>query len=84
MLRNQRAAAEAEGLSSEWTDAIDREISATESDPERVPWSESLPESTRRSLEPFRSCIEASYSPETNPFELSRTERSGRMSYRAD
>lgn len=84
MLRNQRDAAEVEGLAPDWTGALEAEIEATESEPERIPWAGSLPASTVRSLEPFRDCLESTYRPEANPFELARIERRGSMSYAGD
>jgi hypothetical protein len=64
--------------------ALASEIAALEEDDHRFPWQDSLPETIRASLEPFREELEAHYEPMTNLFELARSRKSGPLSFTAD
>jgi len=60
----------APGASAEWRRALAAEIKAMEVDQKRLPWQDGVPEVIAASLKPFRSRLEASYSPMVNPLEL--------------
>ena len=64
--------------------ALEREIEAMESDGRRFPWRDGLPDRIIACLRPFRERLEATYSPVTNPFELSRNRKQGSWSIQAD
>lgn len=74
-LRNQLDSVSAE--TSDRASTLAAEIESMESDPRRLPWAEGLPEPVRTSLEPYRERLEASYSPDTNAFELAISEKRG-------
>jgi hypothetical protein len=74
MLSNQLSALAESGedeASSRWRSELTGEIEAMENNEERLPWEDSVPRNIAESLEPFRDRLERSYSPLTNPFELS-------------
>ena len=74
MLRNQRAkldAGKAEAGPDAWARVVEAELKALAADPRRIPWQDRLPEVIEDSLRPFRLQLEASYSPLSNPLELS-------------
>lgn len=50
---------------------LEQEIALLDQDKERIPWRDGLPESLKKSLEPFRHRLEASYSPNLNTLEIS-------------
>ena len=64
--------------------ALTSEIAAMKEDDHRFPWQGNLPDTIRASLEPFREQLEAHYEPRTNPFELARSRKNGRLSFSAD
>lgn len=63
------------GISKQWREALEAEIEAMELNRYRLVWQDGLPEVTRRSLEPFRGRLEASYSPLTNGVEMALERR---------
>lgn len=63
------------GISKQWREALESEIEAMELNRYRLVWQDGLPEVTRRSLEPFRGRLEASYSPLTNGVEMALERR---------
>jgi hypothetical protein len=74
MLSNQLDSAAGAGDTEEWNQwrvDLAGEIEKMKNNEERVPWKDSVPRKTAESLEPFRDRIEETYSPITNPFELS-------------
>lgn len=74
MLSNQLDSAEDAGDTDEWDrwrSDLASEIDEMKNNEGRVPWKDSIPRKTEESLEPFRDRLEQSYSPITNPFELS-------------
>ena len=86
MLRNQRGAlAEAppDALPPGFAERLDAEIEAMESDRNRLPWEQGLPEAIAASLAPYRQRLEATYDPLANEFELLRNRKDG-MSIRAE
>ena len=83
MLKNQLASLPPDA-ESPFKAALASEIDAMEKDSGRYPWQDDLPDAIRASLEPYRDRLEALYEPATNPFELARTRKRGRMSYTAD
>jgi hypothetical protein len=74
MLSNQLDSAADAGDTEEWDQwraDLSGEIEKMKNNEERVPWEDSVPRKTVESLEPFRDRLEETYSPITNPFELS-------------
>lgn len=57
-----------------WPEELAREIDRMERDHRRLPWQDGLPPQTAASLEPYRSQLEASYSPLCHPIELAVVE----------
>ena len=53
-----------------WKKALEFEITALESDRDRLPWQDGLPKVLTASLNPFRERLEASYSEMLNPVEI--------------
>jgi hypothetical protein len=73
MLRRQLAALDESGRlreSDPWRQQLVAEIAAMESDHFRIPWRDGLPPVIEASLEPYRTRLEASYSPLCNPLEV--------------
>jgi hypothetical protein len=73
ILINQRAALDDLETGDEpagWRLALADEITAMETDPDRIPWQDGLPEVIAESLEPFRERLDAAYSPLCNTLEL--------------
>ncbi len=58
-----------------WKAALEAEIQAMEEDRFRLPWQDGLPAQTKAALEPFRSRLDQSYNPMTNPIELTWEQR---------
>ncbi|MGH9869620.1 MAG: hypothetical protein ACREAA_15820 [Candidatus Polarisedimenticolia bacterium] len=83
MLRNQQAALPAAAPKS-WRSALEEEIAAMDKNPDRIAWQDGLPAPMEASLSPFRQRLEAGYSRDTNPFELTRPRKSGHFSWEAD
>jgi hypothetical protein len=79
MLHNQRTAigARREDTGVEFSDLLDREITALESDTGRLPWEESLPPQIEASLAPYREELDALFCPDAFSLELTRNERFG-------
>ncbi|MBD3220688.1 hypothetical protein GF314_05555 [bacterium] len=75
ILTNQRDAAELAGEDPDWIAALDREITSLEIDPERLPWQDGLPDRLATSLAPYRSRLEATWSPYLNALELDALRR---------
>jgi len=74
MLSNQLESASDRGDSEEWNRwrlELAGEIEKMENGEDRIPWEDSVPAKTAESLEPFRDRLEQTYTPLTNPFELS-------------
>jgi hypothetical protein len=73
LLRRQLAALDEGGTvveSDAWRRQLAAEIAAMEKDRFRIPWRDGLPTRIETSLQPFRSRLEASYSPQCNPLEV--------------
>ncbi len=70
MLRNLDEALTEESAGTELAELVAAELAAIETDPERFPWEDGLPETFAVGLEPYRDRLEETYSPATNPFEL--------------
>ncbi len=73
MLRNQlEKLKEYQSLRSRssWMRRLENEISALESDEERIPWQTGVPNEIEISLTPYRERLEASYNAMVNPIEL--------------
>jgi hypothetical protein len=86
MLSNQLDSIADAGDSSEWNQwrsELAGEIQKMKNDEGRVPWKDAVPRNIAESLEPFREGLEQSYSPLTNPFELSLPVRRGLFSFSA-
>jgi hypothetical protein len=49
---------------------VSSELTSLESDTDRVPWQDGLPDVLASGLEPYRNRLDGSYSRATNPFEL--------------
>jgi hypothetical protein len=60
-----------------WRSELAGEIEEMKNNEGRVPWENSVPRKTAESLEPFKDRLEQTYSPITNPFELSLPVRRG-------
>lgn len=78
MLKNQyqkMSESDFRGVSKQWQEALGAEIEAMESNRYRMVWQDGLPEVTKRSLEPFRQRLDASYSPLTNGVEMALERR---------
>jgi len=82
-LRNQLASLP-ESSPATWRATLEAEIDAMERDETRSPWQGAIPEAIAESLAPYRERLEASYHPAANPFELSRTMKTRRWSYRTE
>ncbi|MBN1222923.1 MAG: hypothetical protein JXB23_06710 [Candidatus Aminicenantes bacterium] len=54
----------------QWRMALTAEIKAMEADNEHLPWQDGVPEVLDASLRPFKTRLEASYLPTTNPLEM--------------
>jgi hypothetical protein len=80
-LEDQLAVAESKGP---WARVLEAEIAALAADADRRPFADGLPETTSRSLEPYRSRCEATFSAVTHPFELARSRKEGSVSFRLD
>lgn len=63
-----------------WRTQLETEIEEMKKIKDRVPWEDSVPDKISESLEPYRERLEVSYSPITNPFELSRPVVNGQFS----
>jgi hypothetical protein len=72
VLRNQlEAAISLEGdLEAPWIESLRTEVLLVESDPQRIPWQDGLPEHTARSLQPYWERLDASYSALCHPVEF--------------
>ncbi|MCP4572532.1 MAG: hypothetical protein GY838_09305 [bacterium] len=70
MLENQIAAAEAGALEEARLDELRAEASRMDDRSRRLLWENELPEPLRESLEPFRTRLEESYSPQVNAVEM--------------
>lgn len=70
MLRNLSEDLAPDPDANPWRETVDAEVVAVAADPERVPWQDGLPEDLAERLEPYRTRLEAAYSPATNIFEL--------------
>lgn len=55
-----------------WMRILEAEITALEEDERRLPWQDGLPDVIEKSLRPFRSRLESSYSPMSNSLELAQ------------
>jgi hypothetical protein len=80
MLQRQLAALDETGDAVEtdpWRQQLAAEIAAMETDRFRVPWRDGLPPAIKASLEPYRTRLEASYSPMCNPLEVLAGARDG-------
>jgi hypothetical protein len=55
---------------SSWKEVLKKEISDLESDRNRIPWQDGLPNVIKRTLEPYRERLEESYAPLLNPLEM--------------
>ncbi|MGD2245401.1 MAG: hypothetical protein PVI11_02520 [Candidatus Aminicenantes bacterium] len=78
MLHNQHQKlieSDLRGISKQWPEELETEIEAMESNRYRLVWQDGLPEITKRSLEPFRGRLDASYSPLTNGVEMALERR---------
>lgn len=64
-----------------WRSDLAGEIEKMKNSDKRVPWPDSVPRKTAESLEPFRDRLEQTYSPITNPFELSMPTRQDLFSF---
>ncbi len=69
MARNQLAALQATGGDEAGAAALEAEIGRMESETRRLLWETDMPESLRRSLEPYRDRLEAQYDPMVNILE---------------
>lgn len=67
-----------------WRTRLSAEIAEMRKSEDRLPWKDSIPQKIVESLEPYRDRLAATYSPITNPFELSRTVQKGRFSISSD
>jgi hypothetical protein len=67
----------------QWRSDLAAEIEEMKNNEERVPWQDSLPRKIAESFEPFRDRLERTYSPVTNPFELSMSGRRGLFGFNA-
>jgi hypothetical protein len=83
MLRNQLASLPRQAPAA-WHEALSREIAAMAADDTRSPWQDGVPPAIAAAFEPYRARLEAGYSPVSNPLELARSRRRGRMSFSAD
>ncbi len=70
MLRNLDEDLAADSDLSGLKELVKAELQELEADPARIPWEDGLPEEFAVGLEPYRTRLEATYSPATNPFEL--------------
>lgn len=70
VLANQREAAALAAVDPDWLDALDRELDNLREDWERLPWEDGLPPRLDESLAPYRSRLEATWSPYLNALEL--------------
>jgi hypothetical protein len=72
MLKCQLEALESDALmgSTDWRNSLRSEIELLESERDRLPWEDGLPQIILKSLEPFRTSLSASYSELLNPLEL--------------
>jgi len=77
ILQNQRDKLNSAGIevSEDWRRALESEIAAMEADRYRLVWQDGLPDVITKSLEPFRSRLETSYSPMINSLELTMGQR---------
>ncbi len=77
MLENQLAGLDAASppVAPSWRDSLAAEIAALRADDGRVPWAGGLPPAVAASLAPYRDRFEATWSENTNPFELGRLKR---------
>ncbi len=82
MLRNQIASLPQEDT--EWRRVLQAEIEVMEREPGRFAWVDGVPPVLAASLEPYRERLERSYTPMTNAFELARSTKMNRWSYRID
>ncbi len=80
MLRSQLATLPPAGTSDTadtWRVDLAAEIDALTTDKRRVVWQDGLPPPIAASFDPFRERLQNSYSPATNPFELTRNRKEG-------
>lgn len=87
MLSNQLESAAGAGDSEEWNrwrSELAGEIEKMKESEDRMPWTGSVPGKEAASLEPFRDRLENTYSPLTNPFELSLPGRQDLFSFGRD
>jgi hypothetical protein len=73
VLRNQLVVLDQDGAAPNgglWRGILAAEIASMESDPERLPWADGVPEVIAISLEPFRASLEASYREMCNAVEM--------------
>ena len=82
-LRNQLSSLPV-GSPGTWRQRLEAEIDAMERDETRPPWQGTVPEAIAASLAPYRERLEAAYHPAANPFELSRSRKTRRWSYRTE
>lgn len=78
MLHNQYSKlteSDLERVDKQWQKTLETEIEVMESDRYRLVWQDGLPDVIRKSLEPFRQRLEASYSPLTNGVEMALERR---------
>jgi hypothetical protein len=68
----------------QWRSDLAVEIEEMKHSEGRVPWKDSVPRKTAESLQPFRDRLEQTYSPITNPFELSLPTRRSLFSFSTD
>ncbi|MEJ2244898.1 MAG: hypothetical protein P8Y80_02250 [Acidobacteriota bacterium] len=68
----------------QWRSDLEGEIEEMKNNEGRVPWKDSLPQKTAESFQPFRDRLEQTYSPITNPFELSLPTRRDLFSFSTD
>jgi len=70
MLRNLDEALTEESAGTELAELVAAELAAIETDSERFPWEDELPEAFAVGFDAYRDRLEETYSPATNPFEL--------------
>ncbi|MCP3981120.1 MAG: hypothetical protein GY716_17620 [bacterium] len=77
MLRRTREASADES----WRLTLDTEIERMESDPDRMPWQDGLPDSIAESLRPFLERLDADFDEMTHGIDLAVQHKTGNMSY---
>ena len=70
MLRNLEVEIASDPARAELRELVVSELAAIDADSGRMPWAEGLPGAFVVGLDPYRTRLEESYSPATNPFEL--------------